>query len=116
MTIATMSWDQFVEDAGVTEEELERARRHAARVTASMPLAEIRRAHSLTQQQLADETGMSQGGVSELEKRTDAHLSTLRRYIAATGGELRLVAHYPRGDIIIEQFSACTESERPVSP
>lgn len=85
------------------------ARAYATAVTATMPLAALRKAHALTQQQMADELGMTQGHVSELENRTDLLLSTMRRFIEATGGTLELVAHYPKGDVIIEHVAAMGE-------
>ena len=42
---------------------------------------------------------MDQSEISRLERRTDLLLSTLRRFINATGGELHLVASYPDGDV-----------------
>ena len=32
------------------------------------------------------------------------YISTLRRFIKAMGGELRIVAHFPQKDITINQF------------
>jgi len=32
------------------------------------------------------------------------YVSTLRRFVAAMGGELRIVAHFPQGDVVINQF------------
>lgn len=40
---------------------------------------------------------MDQSEVSRLEYRGDMLLSTLRRYVEATGGELHLVVRYPEG-------------------
>lgn len=45
---------------------------------------------------------MTQSNVSDFEKRADMLLSTMQRFIAATGGELRLVACYLQGDVIID--------------
>ena len=42
---------------------------------------------------------MDQSEISRLERRTDLLLSTLRRFVNATGGELHLVASYPDGDV-----------------
>jgi DNA-binding transcriptional regulator YiaG len=61
-------------------------------------LAQIRKARSLAQATLAETMGMDQSEVSRLEHRTDVLLSTLRRFIEATGGELQIVAHYPDVD------------------
>lgn len=57
-------------------------------------LRDVRRAVGLTQEQLAETLGMDQGEISRLEHRENVHLSTLSRFIEATGGELRLVARY----------------------
>jgi DNA-binding transcriptional regulator YiaG len=62
-------------------------------------LARVRKARSLTQATIAETMGMDQSEVSRLERRTDLLLSTARRFIQATGGDLRLVAHYPDGDV-----------------
>jgi hypothetical protein len=38
---------------------------------------------------------MAQSDVLKLERRGDTRLSTLERYVSATGGRLRLIAEYP---------------------
>lgn len=48
-------------------------------------LADIRKASSLTQQQMAELLGTDQGTVSKIEHRGDLLLSTLREYLAAAG-------------------------------
>lgn len=58
-------------------------------------LRELREAVSKTQEQVAEAAGMKQGDVSRLERRSDAHISTLARYVEALGGELELVARFP---------------------
>ena len=59
------------------------------------PLAEdlpmLRRGVGLTQAELARRVGISQSDLSKLERRRDVRLSTLRAYLAALGGRLRLV-------------------------
>ncbi len=78
------------------------------RVTArleKLPLAAIRRARGLTQQQLAKELGVEQPTLSQLEHRTDLVISTLRRFIEATGGKLRIVAEYGDQTLEIDNLS-----------
>lgn len=58
-------------------------------------LREIRKARELSQVTMAQILGMSQGDVSKLEHRTDAYLSTIRRYVEAMGGTLELIATFP---------------------
>ena len=39
------------------------------------------------------------------------YVSTLRRFVAALGGELRIVAHFPQGDVVVNQFEDLQEQE-----
>jgi len=65
-------------------------------------LAEVRRAIGLTQIQMAEMLGMSQGDVSKLERRENLHLTTLCRFIEATGGRLRISATYGETEIALQ--------------
>lgn len=60
-----------------------------------MTLRDLRKTRAITQASLARELGVAQKQISELENRTDMHISTLRRQIKAMGGELKLVAKFP---------------------
>ena len=71
-----------------------------------MGLADLRRMRSLSQTTIARRLGMSQGDVSRLEHRADMYLSTLRSYIEAAGGTLRLLATFPEAEPIeIDTFA-----------
>jgi transcriptional regulator with XRE-family HTH domain len=76
-----------------------------------MALQELRQAMHLTQQEIADLLQMNQAAVSKLEHQSDMYVSTLRRFVAALGGELRIVAHFPQGDVVINQFEEIREQE-----
>jgi predicted transcriptional regulator len=56
-----------------------------------LDLRGLREGVGRTQAQIAEAATMDQGDVSRLEKREDAKLSTLRRYVRALGGQLELV-------------------------
>jgi transcriptional regulator with XRE-family HTH domain len=58
-------------------------------------LREIRKAREYSQVTLAEVLGMNQGDLSKLERRSDAYLSTIKRYIEAMGGTLELIATFP---------------------
>jgi DNA-binding XRE family transcriptional regulator len=60
-----------------------------------MTLRDLRKAHELTQERMAEALHISQDGVSRIEKRSDFLLSTLRSYVEAMGGKLRLVVEFP---------------------
>jgi transcriptional regulator with XRE-family HTH domain len=53
-------------------------------------LRRLRMARDLTQAQLADVLGMTQGELSRLEARSDIMLSTLRRVIQGMGGKMEI--------------------------
>ena len=60
-------------------------------------LRRLREARALTQSTLAELLDMDQSEVSRLEHRSDMLLSTLRRFVEATGGEMHIVVSYPDG-------------------
>jgi hypothetical protein len=47
---------------------------------------------------------VEQSEISRIEKRTDMYVSTLRSYIEAMGGTLRIEARFPDGAVEITQF------------
>ena len=69
--------------------------RVAELIAEEMTLRELRKARQLTQVRLARRLGITQDGVSRLEKRSDLLLSTLRETVEAMGGNLSLVAQFP---------------------
>lgn len=80
-------------------------------IVEEMTRRQLRLALKLTQEQMAEFLQVDQGNVSRLEQRTDLMLSTLRKYIAAMGGELRLVVEFPnRPPITLVGISEIEES------
>lgn len=61
----------------------------------ALELAELRRRRGVTQVQLAERLGTSQGNVSTLEHRVELYISTLREYVEALGGRLEIAAVFP---------------------
>ena len=76
-----------------------------------MPLHELRRARALTQRDLAEMLQVNQPAVSKLEQRADVYISSLRSYIEAVGGKLKIVAEFPEGEVAITNFSDAGEGE-----
>ena len=62
-------------------------------------LAQMRKLRSLAQSTVAELMNMDQSEISRLERRSDLLLSTLRKFVQATGGDLHLVARFPGGDV-----------------
>jgi DNA-binding XRE family transcriptional regulator len=69
--------------------------RAAQLIEEELTLRDLRRAHEFTQTRMAEALHISQDGVSRIEMRSDFLLSTLRSYVEAMGGKLRLVAEFP---------------------
>lgn len=84
---------------------------HKRAMERELTLAELRKLRELTQQQLARSLDTSQSSVSQIEKRTDLYVSTLRSYIEAVGGRLEIVAVFPDGAVTLRDFA---ELEEPV--
>ena len=58
-------------------------------------LAQIRTARGLSQAAIGSRLGMNQSEVSKLERRDNIRVSTLRGYVEAVGGRLRLIVRWP---------------------
>ena len=78
------------------------------RMLREMALDQLRAARELTQQNLAQIFGVSQGSISRLERRTDMYVSTLAKFIEAMGGQLEIRAVFPDGSVRINQFGPDT--------
>ena len=81
--------------------------RSAARTEAmllEMQLQDLRKARNLTQVAVAKTMQVEQAAVSKLERRDDMYVSTLRSYVKALGGELKLVASFPDAEIQVHSF------------
>lgn len=78
-------------------------------------LRDLRRALARTQARMAKDLGIGQEGVSRLEQRSDLLISTLRGYVEALGGSLRLVAEFPnRPPVILHGLAGvadCTQAK-----
>ena len=82
----------LVEDVVSAREEM----READRVHA-MGLAALRRAADLTQTEIARSLGVSQAAIAKTEQRRDLLLSTLKAYLEAIGGHMRIIVSFEGG-------------------
>jgi transcriptional regulator with XRE-family HTH domain len=76
----------------------------AEQILLRLALQELRRHRQLTQQELADIMQVKQAALSKMENQRDIRVSTLRKLVAGMGGRLKLVAEFPDGEVIIDQF------------
>jgi transcriptional regulator with XRE-family HTH domain len=81
-----------------------RARARAKQLLGEMLLGELRRASGYSQRALAGKLKMKQPSLSKLENAADMQVTTLQKLVAALGGEVEIVARFPRGDVRLVQF------------
>ena len=93
--------------AKVSPEVKSEANKKAAQILSEMTLSELRKSREITQSTVADTLGLKQANISQLEKRDDVYVSTLRNYLKAIGGQLDLVVRFKDGEevIINNQFN-----------
>jgi DNA-binding XRE family transcriptional regulator len=88
--------------------------RAAQLIAEEMTMRELRQARKLTQVRMAKALGITQDGVSRLEKRSDLLLSTLRKTVEAMGGNLSLVAEFPdREPVVLSGIAGDPERKQP---
>lgn len=90
--------------AGMSPRAQARAAARAQAMLLQMQLQELRKARQMTQVELARAMSIEQAAVSKIERREDMYVSTLREYVKALGGELKLVASFPDADIQVHPF------------
>jgi transcriptional regulator with XRE-family HTH domain len=81
-----------------------KAARRAQELLGELLLSELRQVAGKSQQQVAERLGIKQPSVSKLEKQRDMQISTLRKIVHALGGELEVLARFPKGTFRIDQF------------
>jgi len=100
--------------AGFSPERRKKIARRAKQLIAEeMTLRELRQAHQRTQASIAKELHITQDGVSRLEQRSDALISTLRQYVNAMGGELKVIAEFPAASVSISGFGDLAAAREP---
>lgn len=87
--------------------------RAAEIVAEETALRDLREAHAKTQVKVARALGIGQDSVSRLEKRSDMLISTLRDYVAALGGTMRLVVEFDdRPPVELKGFGVLNKPRR----
>lgn len=82
----------------MTEEELRQAHQKTSEMLFELNLAEIRHSVQMSQAQVAKVMGIKQPTIASLEKNgKDVKLLSLKRYVEALGGQLRIDIEMPDG-------------------
>jgi predicted XRE-type DNA-binding protein len=97
------SFDDLVKRT-TTKKTRAKAARRAQELLGELLLSELRRLAGKSQRQVAEVLGIKQPSLSKLEKQSDMQVSTLRKIVKALGGELEVLARFPKGTVKIDQF------------
>lgn len=94
-----LTMEEYMKKRGITDADMEAARERGQAYIEAYNLREARKQRGMTQVQVADAMGVSQNRVSQIENGdVDAMtVSSIRRYVEALGGKLRLTAEMPGG-------------------
>lgn len=93
----------YIAKRGITKDQMVAARQQTFSVIEAFNLREARKASEMTQVELAESIGVSQNRISRMENGDMGAMSidSLRKYIAALGGSLKLIASLPTGTVEI---------------
>lgn len=100
-------WEQLRDELdakhGITEADKAEARRITEAYVTGYRLGELRRQANVTQVELAEAMGIGQPRVSAIERGDIDSLTvaSVRAYVEALGGSVRMVAHFDDTDITL---------------
>jgi len=97
------SFDDLVKQT-TTKKTQARAAQRTQELLGELLLSEVRELTGKSQSEVAATLGIKQPSLSKLEKQRDIQISTLQKIVRALGGELQVLAKFPRGTVKIEQF------------
>jgi transcriptional regulator with XRE-family HTH domain len=109
------SFDELVKRT-TTKRTQAKAARRAQELVAELLLSEVRQLAGKSQQEVAQTLGIKQPSLSKLENQSDMQISTLRKIVKALGGELQVLAKFPKATIKIEQFGTSHQRTRRQGP
>ena len=81
-----------------------RAEARTNEMLVELALQDLRKSLNLTQDQVAEAMQMNQAAVSKMEHQSDIYVSTLRKFVLALGGHVKIVASFPDREVVINQF------------
>jgi DNA-binding Xre family transcriptional regulator len=105
------SFDALVKRT-TTKRTRNRALARTKELIAELPVGELRQLAGKSQRELAEIIGIKQPSLAKLEKQSDMQISTLQKIIEALGGELDLVARFPKGTVKIGRFTGRVQKSR----
>lgn len=97
------SFDELVKRT-TTKRTQAKAARRAQALLGDLLLSEMRALTGKSQQEVAASLGIKAPSLSKMETQKDIRISTLRKIVKALGGELRVLAQFPKVTVEIGQF------------
>jgi transcriptional regulator with XRE-family HTH domain len=97
------SFDALVKRV-TTKRTRERAAVRTKELLGELLVSELRKLAGKSQTEIAQALGIRQQSLSKLEKQSDMQISTLRKIIKALGGDLEVIARFPKGAVKMSQF------------
>src|SRR5438552_2890284 len=107
------SFDELA-DRYMTSEQRVRAAKRTKELLAEMLLSELRKLAGKSQSELARMLGVKQPGLSKMEQQDDMQISTLKKIVEALGGEVHIIARFPKADVEINQFKTRRKSSKKI--
>jgi DNA-binding XRE family transcriptional regulator len=96
------SFDSLVRRT-TTKRTRDRAAKRTKELLGELLVSELRQMTGKSQREIAALIGIKQPSIAKIEKQNDMQISTLEKIVKALGGELELVARFPRGTVKIRQ-------------
>jgi transcriptional regulator with XRE-family HTH domain len=109
------SFDELVKRTTAKRTRAKAAQR-TQELLAELLLSEVRELTGKSQHEVAHALGIKQPSLSKLEKQHDIQISTLQKIVKALGGELQVLAKFPKATIKINQFDAPNRRTRHQRP
>ncbi len=81
-----------------------RAAKRTTELLGELLVSELRQLAGKSQREIAVALGIKQPSIAKIEKQDDMQISTLRRIVEALGGELEVVARFPKGAVKVGRF------------
>jgi len=100
--MATIPWSEIRKN--LTPDQIARSDSKAEKLRIGIFIAERRKESGLTQQELADNLGITQQAISKMEWGEEIQFSTLRKVLSVLGGELYV--HLPDREISLTHLVA----------
>jgi transcriptional regulator with XRE-family HTH domain len=88
----------------MTKRSRDRAAVRTKELLGELLMSELRKLAGKSQTEIARALGIRQPSLSKLEKQSDMQISTLRKIIKALGGDLEVIARFPKGAVKMSQF------------